>query len=52
MISKKNLSLVWMEIEYGLSITERGNKDYFRSIDETITGKVRFGDDYRIDIKW
>ena len=27
------------------------NKDYFRSIDETITDKVRFGDDSRIDIK-
>ena len=28
-----------------------GNRSYFKEIDETITGKVRFGDDSRIDIK-
>lgn len=28
-----------------------GNKSYFNSIDETIIGKVRFGDDSKIDIK-
>lgn len=28
-----------------------GDRRYFSSIDETITGKVRFGDDSRIDIK-
>ena len=28
-----------------------GNMSYFKSIDETITGKVRFGDDSRIDIR-
>ena len=28
-----------------------GNRAYFRNIDGTITGKVRFGDDTRIDIK-
>ena len=28
-----------------------GDKRYFSSIDETISGKVRFGDDSRIDIK-
>ncbi|XP_013688809.1 uncharacterized protein LOC106392546 [Brassica napus] len=28
-----------------------GNQRYFKSIDESITGKVRFGDDSRIDIK-
>ena len=28
-----------------------GKHDYFKTIDESITGKVRFGDDSRIDIK-
>ncbi|KAG7564133.1 Zinc finger CCHC-type [Arabidopsis suecica] len=28
-----------------------GNREYFSKIDETVTGKVRFGDDSRIDIK-
>ena len=28
-----------------------GNRDYFKHINETITGKVRFGDDSHIDIK-
>ena len=28
-----------------------GNHSYFKTLDETITGKVRFGDDSRIDIK-
>ena len=28
-----------------------GNHSNFNKIDETITGKVRFGDDSRIDIK-
>ena len=28
-----------------------GNRGYFTSIDETITGKVWFGDDSRIDIR-
>ena len=28
-----------------------GDRSYFQSIDETITGKVSFGDDSRIDIK-
>ena len=28
-----------------------GNRSYFKSINESITGKVRFGDDCRIDIK-
>ena len=28
-----------------------GDRRYFKSLDETITGKVRFGDDSRIDIK-
>lgn len=28
-----------------------GNRGYFSKIDETVTGKVRFGDDSKIDIK-
>lgn len=28
-----------------------GNLSYFKSLDDTITGKVRFGDDSRIDIR-
>ena len=28
-----------------------GNRKYFKRIDESVTGKVRFGDDSRIDIK-
>lgn len=28
-----------------------GNRSYFKELNETITGKVRFGDDSRIDIK-
>lgn len=28
-----------------------GKRSYFKTIDETITGKVRFGDDSKIDIK-
>lgn len=28
-----------------------GDKRYFSYIDDSVTGKVRFGDDYRIDIK-
>ena len=28
-----------------------GNRSYFKTINESITGKVRFGDDSRIDIK-
>lgn len=28
-----------------------GNQSYFKTIDQSITGKVRFGDDSRVDIK-
>ena len=28
-----------------------GNRSYFKALDETITGKIRFGEDSRIDIK-
>ena len=35
----------------GASNHMTGNKNYFKSIDETITGKVRFCDDSRINIE-
>ena len=38
-------------LDNGESNHMTGNRNYFRTIDETITGKVRFGDDSRIDIK-
>lgn len=41
---------IWYQ-DNGASNHMTGNRNYFKSIDETITGKVRFGDDLRIDIK-
>ncbi|KAG7599586.1 Reverse transcriptase RNA-dependent DNA polymerase [Arabidopsis suecica] len=41
---------VWY-LDNGASNHMSGNREYFSKIDETITGKVRFGDDTRIDIK-
>ncbi|KAG7578131.1 Zinc finger CCHC-type [Arabidopsis thaliana x Arabidopsis arenosa] len=41
---------VWY-LDNGASNHMSGNREYFSKIDETITGKVRFGDDSRIDIK-
>ncbi|XP_013617142.1 PREDICTED: uncharacterized protein LOC106323590 [Brassica oleracea var. oleracea] len=41
---------IWY-LDNGASNHMTGNRSYFRSIDETITGKVCFGDDSRIDIK-
>lgn len=41
---------VWY-LDNGASNHMTGNRSYFRAINETITGKVRFGDDSRIDIK-
>lgn len=38
-------------LDNGASNHMTGNRNYFRSLDETITGKVQFGDDSRIDIK-
>lgn len=41
---------IWY-LDNGASNHMTGNRNYFKKIDETITGKVRFGDDSRIDIK-
>ncbi|XP_024004022.1 uncharacterized protein PHLOEM PROTEIN 2-LIKE A7-like [Eutrema salsugineum] len=38
-------------LDNGASNHMTGDRRYFSDIDETITGKVRFGDDSRIDIK-
>ncbi|XP_013703493.2 uncharacterized protein LOC106407215 [Brassica napus] len=41
---------IWY-LDNGASNHMTGNRHYFKALDETITGKVRFGDDSRIDIK-
>ncbi|KAG7565310.1 Integrase catalytic core [Arabidopsis suecica] len=41
---------VWY-LDNGASNHMTGNRAYFSKLDETVTGKVRFGDDSRIDIK-
>lgn len=41
---------IWY-LDNGASNHMSGDRRYFSNIDETITGKVRFGDDSRIDIK-
>ena len=41
---------IWY-LDNGASNHMTWNRDYFTKIDEKITGKVRFGDDSRIDIK-
>ena len=46
-ISKDN---IWY-LDNGASNHMTGHRKYFNRIDESITGKVRFGDDSRIDIK-
>ncbi|KAL1219421.1 Retrovirus-related Pol polyprotein from transposon TNT 1-94 [Cardamine amara subsp. amara] len=43
-------SNVWY-LDNGASNHMSGNRSFFVNLDETITGKVRFGDDSRIDIK-
>ncbi|KAG7546288.1 Zinc finger CCHC-type [Arabidopsis suecica] len=41
---------IWY-LDNGASNHMTGNRAYFSKLDETVTGKVRFGDDSRIDIK-
>ena len=43
-------SNVWY-LDNGASNHMTGDRSYFTTLDETITGKVKFGDDSRIDIK-
>ena len=43
-------SNVWY-LDNGASNQMTGDRSYFTTLDETITGKVKFGDDSRIDIK-
>ncbi|KAG7599886.1 Zinc finger CCHC-type [Arabidopsis suecica] len=45
-----NVENMWY-LDNGASNHMTGHLDYFSSLDQTITGKVRFGDDSRIDIK-
>lgn len=45
-----SLDNIWY-LDNGASNHMTGNLYYFKAIDESITGKVRFGDDSRIDIK-
>lgn len=48
--TSSNNDRVWY-LDNGASIHMTGRCDYFKTVDETITGKIRFGDDSRIDIK-
>ena len=41
---------IWY-LDNGASNHMTGNRSYFQTINEKVTGKVRFGDDSRIDIK-
>ena len=49
-IFKTDKTNVWY-LDNGASNHMSGDRSYFTSLDETITGKVKFGDDSRIDIK-
>lgn len=48
--SSKDGEKIWY-LDNGASNHMTGNLSYFNIIDKTISGKVRFGDDSRIDIK-
>ena len=48
--ASNNEDNVWY-LDNGASNHMSGDKRYFASIDDSVTGKVRFGDDSRIDIK-
>ena len=43
-------SEIWY-LDNGASNHMSGDRDFFISIDESVTGKVRFGDDSRINIQ-
>ena len=45
-----NMENIWY-LDNGASNNMSGNRMFFIAIDETILGKVRFGDDSRIDIR-
>ena len=48
--SSTDIDRVWY-LDNGASNHMTGNLSYFKFLDDTITGKVRFGDDSKIDIK-
>ena len=48
--SEQDTTNVWY-LDNGASNHMSGNRMFFTALDERITGKVRFGDDSRIDIK-
>ena len=48
--SSKDSDKIWY-LDNGASNHMTGYRQYFTKIDETIKGKVRFGDDLRIDMK-
>lgn len=48
--AEQDIANLWY-LDNGASNHTSGNRAYFQELDEGITGKVRFGDDSRIDIK-
>lgn len=48
--ASNNEDNVWY-LDNGASNHMSGDRRYFSAIDDSVTGKVRFGDDSRIDIK-
>ena len=50
-VFRENLNNNVWYLDNGASNHMTGNRSYFTTLDETITGKVKFGDDSRIDIK-
>lgn len=48
--TEQDMSNLWY-LDNGASNHMSGNRVFFKDLNETITGKVRFGDDSRIDIR-